>query len=182
MGKAKQLLPIQGEPALILCIRRILAAGIDNLVVVIGHNRESILPLLRDLPVVTAINSEPDSQMADSVRAGLAVLPSGITGITVGLADQPLVLSPTYALLNCVHRHMPDRIIIPTYRNRGGHPTLFPVSLCRPGENLKPLNMIIAENQDRVVRIGVEDPGVAMDMDYPDDYGRILAMAEGAAS
>ncbi|MDW7772176.1 MAG: nucleotidyltransferase family protein [Desulfobulbaceae bacterium] len=178
MGRAKQLLPIQNEPALVLCIRRILAAGFAEIIVVVGHNRDVILPVLADLPVTTVVNPEPDSQMADSVQAGLAALPSGITGIAVGLADHPLVLSCTYALLGHIHRIRPDRILMPTYRSRNGHPTLFPASLCRSAAGT-PMNRIIADHQDILVRIGVEDPGVVMDMDYPADYRRLASYAAG---
>jgi len=176
MGRVKQLLPIQDEPALVVCIRRILAAGITEVVVVVGHNRNSIMPILAGLPVTAAVNQEPDSQMADSVRAGLDALSPDITGIMVGLVDHPLVLSATYALLENIHTLVPDKIVIPTYRNRGGHPTLFPSFLCRQASNRKPLNRIVAEHRESVVRIGVEDPGVVMDMDYPADYRRLVSL------
>lgn len=95
------------------------------MVVVLGHSRSSILPLLQDLPVATVINHEPESQMADSVQVGLGTLGPGITGIMVGLADHPLVMPQTYKLLREQHEVKPERILIPTYGNRGGHPTLF---------------------------------------------------------
>jgi CTP:molybdopterin cytidylyltransferase MocA len=38
------------------------------------------------------------------------------------------------------------------------------------------LNRIVAEHPENVVRIGVEDPGVVMDMDYPADYRRLVSL------
>jgi molybdenum cofactor cytidylyltransferase len=177
MGRTKQLLPILGEPALVFCLRRILAASIPEVVVVLGHNRTSILPVLRDLPVSTAINPEPDSHMADSIRIGLDVLGPSITGVMIGLADHPLVSPATYELLRKQHELRHDRILIPTYRRRGGHPTLFPVALLGRSEKARPLNKLIEANPDKVERLPLDDPGVFNDMDYPDDYHRLLFLA-----
>ncbi len=177
MGSPKQLLPIEGEPALAVCIKNILAGGITDLVVVLGQNRAAVLPVLAGLPVTPVINHEPQSQMAESVQVGLTATPAGITGILIGLADHPLVLPATYALLQRQHGLRPDKILIPTYRGRGGHPTLFPAFLCRRTANPEPLNRIITEHYDRVERLPVDDPGVVMDMDYPADYHRLLTLA-----
>jgi molybdenum cofactor cytidylyltransferase len=179
MGKSKQLLPILGEPALVFCLKRILAGGITTVVVVVGHHRSALLPLLSDLPVSVAVNDQPDSQMAESVRAGLAALPGDITGILVALADHPLVLPSTYALLRRQHELQPKRIIIPTCRGRGGHPTLFPAPLLAGQEPPQPLNQIIHQHSGEVVRLPVSDPGVVMDMDCPEDYHRLLSLVAG---
>ena len=182
MGRTKQLLPIQGEPALVVCLRRILAGGISEVVVVVGHHRSSILPLLADLPVSVALNAQPESQMADSVQAGLAALPADVTGILVGLADHPLVLPATYSLLRRQHELRPDLLVVPTWRGRGGHPTLFPAPMLPPAPEQKPLNRIIAENPGKTMRLAVDDPGVVMDMDYPEDYRRLASLAAGEVS
>ncbi|MCA1766213.1 MAG: nucleotidyltransferase family protein [Desulfobulbaceae bacterium] len=177
MGAIKQLLPIQGEPSLVFCLRRILKASFAQVVVVVGHHRKLILPVLRDLPVTTAVNSEPDSQMADSVRIGLGALGSDISGVMIGLADHPLVLSSTYELLRKQHEQQTDRIFLPTYLQRGGHPPLFPAVLLGAGKKARPLKEIIAANRDKVEHLPLADPGIFNDMDYPADYHRLLSLA-----
>ncbi|MDR9501116.1 MAG: nucleotidyltransferase family protein [Desulfurivibrionaceae bacterium] len=177
MGSPKQLLPIEGEAALVFCLKRILAAALDEVVVVLGHHSHSILPLLEGLPIVTALNPEPESQMADSVRIGLGALSPGTTGVMIALADHPLVLPATYQLLRQQHALRGDRILIPTYRQRGGHPTLFPAALLRNGEKPRPLHQLIAAHHHKVERLPLADPGIVRDMDYPGDYRRLLALA-----
>ncbi len=177
MGAIKQLLPIRGEPSLVFCLRRILKASFAQVVVVVGHHRNLILPVLRDLPVAIAVNPEPDSQMADSIRIGLGTLRSDISGVMIGLADHPLILSSTYKLLRIQHEQQTDRIFLPTYLRRGGHPPLFPAALLGAGKKAKPLKEIIAANLDKVERVPLADPGIFNDMDYPADYHRLLSLA-----
>ncbi len=179
MGSPKQLLPIEGEAALVFCLKRILAAALGEVVVVLGHHYHAILPLLEGLPVITAFNPEPESQMADSVRIGLGALSPGATGVMITLADHPLVLPTTYQLLRQQHALRGEKILIPTYRQRGGHPTLFPVDLLRNGEKPQPLHQLIAAHPDKVERLPLADPGIVNDMDYPGDYRRLLALAAG---
>lgn len=171
------MLPISGEPALVFSLKRILASCPAEVVVVLGHHRDAILPVLRDLPVTTVVNHEPDSQMADSVRIGFDSLGAGITGVMIGLADHPLVLPATYELLRRRHELRDDRIIIPTYLQRGGHPTLFPADLLGGSGRALPLKELIAANPEKVERISLDDPGIANDMDYPADYYRLLSLA-----
>lgn len=170
-GKVRQLHTAEEyEQALNLCIGRILAAGISKIVVVAGYDQTSLSTSLQDPRVKTIINSEPDDRQDGSLRAGIAALPSRITGILIGMVDYPYALSPTYALLENVHRYRPDRILIPTYRSHDGHPALFPASLCRPDKNFYPPAKILDAHPDRVVRLGVEDPGVVMHTNDAAEY------------
>jgi molybdenum cofactor cytidylyltransferase len=153
-----------------------LSAGIKNIVVVLGANRKKIRPVINDLPVCIAINDRPDSHMADSVSKGLSKMPESITGIMVALCDHPLVSPKTYGALYACFYQVPDSIIVPVYNGKGGHPTIFPRSLCKSVDNGIPLNQVLHTNPHRVCRIPVNDPGVVHDMDTPADYRRILSM------
>jgi molybdenum cofactor cytidylyltransferase len=174
-GKAQQLLPMEEEHALDLCIRRILAAGITELVVVTDADQAPMTPMPQDLQVATVHRAGENDRMTGGLRAGIAALPTDITGIITVPVRNPFVLSPTYALLENVHRYRPDRILIPTYRNRDGYPVLFPASLCRADATLEAPERIIAAHPDRVVRLGVEDPGVIMNTADADELSVLVA-------
>ncbi|MDD3618200.1 MAG: NTP transferase domain-containing protein [Desulfobulbaceae bacterium] len=171
-GNGHHLPPIEDELALDLCVRRIQAAGITEMVVVVGHDESSPVSMPKDLPVstVTVSPTRKDGQENGSVRAGIAALPAGITGIVIAALDQPFVLSPTYALLANVHLYRPDRILMPTYHGRDGFPVLFPVSLFGPDSTPDPPERLLSTHRDRVVRLGVEDPGILNNMDYANEY------------
>lgn len=177
MGRCKPLLPVRGEPAIRFCLRRMIDAGLETIIVVIGANREKIRPVLSDLPVGIAINALPDTQMAESVSIGLSAMAESVTGIMVALCDHPLVSPKTYAALSACHYQAPDSILLPVYRGRGGHPTVFPRSLCGAVHKGIPLNRVVNAYPDRVRRIPMDDPGIVLDMDTPVDYHRILCLA-----
>ena len=150
-------------------------AGLETIVVVLGSNRAQIRRVLEDLPVDTAINDRAQSHMAESVSCGLAKMPGAVTGIMVALCDHPLVTPSTYAALNTLHQELPEKILLPVYDGRGGHPTVFPRSLCSAVDQGTPLNRVVRGHPQLVCRVPVDDPGVAYDMDTPADYRRMLS-------
>ena len=182
MGQSKQLLPVRGEPAVRYCVRQMLDAGIETIIVVLGVNREKIRPVLVDLPVGIAVNTRLKSHMAESVSKGLAKIPAAVTGIMVALCDHPLVSQATYAALAAHHFQAPDSILLPVYRGKGGHPTVFPHDLCGGVDSGIPLNRVVHANTGRISRIQVNDPGIVQDMDTPDDYQRMLTLDMRQAS
>lgn len=181
MGQSKQLLPVRGEPAVRFCIRQMLDAGLETIVVVLGADREKIRPAIADLPVEIALNLRLKSHMADSVSEGLAQMPESVTGIMVALCDHPLVSPETYAALNARHYQSPTSILLPVYKDRGGHPTVFPRMLCRAADRGLPLNGVVHAHPDRVCRIPINDPAIVQDMDTPADYQRMLSSADRQA-
>ncbi|MBS0014074.1 MAG: nucleotidyltransferase family protein [Desulfobacterales bacterium] len=177
MGRIKQLLPVLGEPAIRLCLGRICNAGVDHVIVVLGENQDRIRPVIKDFPAEIALNAKPGSQMADSVACGMALLPDKITGVMVALCDHPLVAQSTYADLAALHRKNPDSILLPVYNRRGGHPTVFPIKLCRAAAHGTPLNAVVRANAGRVCRVELNDPAIVRDMDTPEDYQQMMDLA-----
>jgi len=178
MGRCKQLLPINGEATITYCLGRIMAAGLTDIVVVLGHYRREIEAALGDLPMRTVVNPAEESEMADSVRLGLAALPRQVSGVMVALCDHPLVRPETYRQLQRLHDMNPEEILIPVHQGRGGHPTLFPRPLLQQVEETgRPLNRLLADHADLVWRVEVDDPGIVHDMDYQADYLRLLELA-----
>ncbi len=174
MGRAKQLLPIGGHPAIVRCLVSIREGGVDDVVVVIRSGAADVLDAIRGFPVRLAVNDLPGSDMAASVRAGLEAMNPGSTGILVCLSDYPLVKPSTLATMKREHGRNPDAIVIPTHRGRKGHPTLFPRAVLEEIATLPTLRDIIQRHPDRLVRLEVDDEGILLDMDTPGDYQRIL--------
>lgn len=170
MGRLKQLLPVPHEPAIRLCLERIQAAGVEDITVVLGHERERIARAIRRFPVRIAVNPEIGSEMAESVRVGLKTLGPRISGVIVCLCDHPLVSSTTYRLLATTHLRNPSQIVIPTHNGKNGHPTLFPREVIHRVFDGLHLKAIVQAHPRRVIRVPVEDNGIRLDMDTPEDY------------
>jgi CTP:molybdopterin cytidylyltransferase MocA len=71
------------------------------------------------------------------------------------------------------HIQKPDAIIIPAYRGRKGHPTLFPRSVLEDLGKVATLRDVIGRHHAKIFLLEVEDEGVVLDMDTPEDYLRV---------
>jgi molybdenum cofactor cytidylyltransferase len=178
MGCLKQLLPIADEPAVRHCVRNILIAGINNIVVVLGHERWRVAAAVSDFPVCFAINNETNSDMARSVEIGFQSMPQHVSGVMVGLCDHPLVRPSTYRKLRNLHQKHPGNIFVPVYAGKGGHPSLFPRSLCQSVSSGKPLSHLLRKHAELVNRFHTGDPGVVYDMDTPRDYRKMVNLTK----
>ncbi len=92
MGRAKQLLQIDGQSLLLRAIRAALDGGCSPVVVVTGAHADIIAPELADLPVIQAFNSAWAGGMGSSIRRGLSALLESepvIAAATILLCDQP---------------------------------------------------------------------------------------------
>ena len=178
MGTAKQLLPVRGKPAISLCVEALQAGGLHHPIVVLGSRREECEAALAGLSVTFAVNDDPKSDMAESVRIGLRAATPTATGILVCLCDHPLVAPSTYREVSNAHLHYAEQIIIPVYKGRRGHPTLFPRSLLEEMYAGLTMRDIIQRNYERVTLVALDDEGILLDMDTVQDYARLRARVE----
>ncbi len=174
MGRLKQLLPLGDTTAIQRCLDTIITAQIDDIVVVLGAGQKELMGLIDDYPVTIALNEDAGSDMAESVRIGFSATEASSTGVMVCLSDHPLILTETLRLLVSAHKKEPQKIIIPVYNGRRGHPALFPKSVIEEiftGVNLRE---IVQGDPNRVKPVKVHDEGVIMDMDTKGDYRAIM--------
>ncbi|MGH2616109.1 MAG: nucleotidyltransferase family protein [Thermomicrobiales bacterium] len=125
LGRPKQLLPIHGEPMLRYTLRRILASSLDEILVVIGHEADTIRESIADLPVTVALNPEAARGQSTSVIAGLQALAPETEAAMFLLGDQPGVDPEVIDALIAAWRETGAPIIAPQYTDRIGNPMLF---------------------------------------------------------
>ncbi|GFE58063.1 glycosyl transferase [Geobacter sp. AOG1] len=182
MGCCKQLLPLDGRPAIVRSVESLLAGGVDEVVMVINPAGEEVAAAISHLPVTVTVNGASDSDMAGSVRVGLAKVATTTSGVLIALADTPLVRGETCRFLQEQHRHHPDAILIPVHRERKGHPTLFPRSILATIDRHPTLRDVIQSHAERVQLLNVDDPWVVEEMDTPEDYRRLVSLLTPSAS
>src|SRR6266851_3775837 len=91
MGKNKLFLEIDGETVLRRAVRTAAAAGLDPLLVVLGHESNRARAELEGLPCLTVINPRYAEGMKTSLSAGISALAEGPAAAVVMLADMPFV-------------------------------------------------------------------------------------------
>lgn len=178
MGTCKQLLPLGDGIVITRCLETLARGGIDEVVVVISEGETDIVKALRGYPVRIVVNTDSEGDMASSVRAGRDALPAGVWGVIVFLCDCPLVSADTVHRLIAGHQNSPGSIVIPCHGGRRGHPLLFPRTILNEltGDNI--LRDLVRRDAGRVVCLDLDDPGVLIDMDTPEDYQRIREMIQ----
>ena len=89
MGRPKQLLPFEGRPLLEVVVEKACLSSLDEVVVVLGAAAGEIRQAAHFGRARVVVNTEHESGMASSLRAGLAALGVGVDRAVVILGDQP---------------------------------------------------------------------------------------------
>ena len=134
MGQLKALLPWQGDTLLGSQVSCLLQAGTHQVIVVLGHQKDSLLPLLegRDR-VVPVLNPDYRTGKTTSIKAGIkAVLGSHQAADAQTLVllnvDQPRTAETITTLLS-KHASSDCLITIPVFQGKRGHPLILDCSL-----------------------------------------------------
>jgi molybdenum cofactor cytidylyltransferase len=173
MRRQKLLLPMgDGRPLVRLAVEQVLAAGVDDAVVVLGREAEAVALALAGLPVRTVVNPRFAEGQATSLRAGLDALRPGTEGAVIALADQPLPDPTIIRRLVATFRASGRPVVVPVYRDGRGNPVLFAVALfdeLRAVTGDRGGRGVIARDPTRVAEVPVDAPMPA-DIDTPEDY------------
>ena len=127
-GEPKQLLEFEGKTLLRRAAETALSSGLRPVVVVLGANAEKLLPEIKGLPVLPAINENWASGMGGSIKTGLSVLLAenrGIEATILMLCDQPFVTAETLNRLVETFQKTKKPIAACQYSDTIGVPTLF---------------------------------------------------------
>ena len=174
MGEFKPLLPFGGVSVVETCVANICAAGVEEVVVVVGHRAEEVRGVLARLPFVRfALNEEAESEMGVSVARGVEAVEAGAGALLFALVDQPAV--PPAAIRSLVEAwaRTGARLVVPESSGRGGHPVLVDLALREELLSLVPergLRALFDAHREEVLRVPSESPFVARDMDTWEEY------------
>lgn len=173
MGKPKMLLPFRGSTIIGTLITGIRNAGIENILAVIGAERENLPLLLQKFSVNFCFNNNYREGMLSSVKCGVKNLPADTGAIMVFPGDQPLIAPRTIQTIVKEYQSCNFGILMPSYNGRRGHPLLIDSRYLDEIETLDPdkgLRSLSALHPDDVFEIQVSDPGILKDFDTYEDY------------
>ena len=172
MGAFKPLLPFGNRTVIECCIDYLQEAGIETIVVVLGHRADEVRTRLAGRHVSFAVNPDPNSEMGASIAAGVGELPESCQATLIALSDHPAVPAAVVSKLTETWKNG-ARIVIPTWKDRGGHPVLVELSFKSELLNLSSrggLRALFEAHKNAVAKMPVDSPFVARDMDTWDDY------------
>lgn len=178
MGTTKQLLPVSGKPMVRLVTEAACAAGLEQVIVVVGADSEAVAGALDGLPVEIKVNDSWELGLSTSVQAGVESLRRDVQAVMFILGDQPGL---SYKLLrSLVDRYRATRspIVAPVFQGNRANPVLFDRSLWpefMAAENDEGGRSVIARHAGEVELVEVEDQATVADVDTREDYANALA-------
>ena len=177
MGRPKATLPLDARDTFLShIVRTFLAAEVDDVVVVVGHDAEAIVNSFSEsgLPARFVANPDYDRGQLSSLVAGLAFVDRpGITAALVTLVDVPLVLPETVRAVVDRYRKTHVPIVRPTSGARHGHPLLIDRSLfdeLRAADPVAGAKPIVRAHATAAGDIEIADEGAFLDIDTEAEY------------
>jgi putative nucleotidyltransferase with HDIG domain len=179
MGSLKPLLLLAGTTALERCITSFRDAGVDEVIVVLGHRASELQSLAERCGARSIRNPNFNQGMYSSIVAGASALPEWARGAFVLPADVPLVREATIRQLAAAFAAHPDGIIYPAYDELRGHPPLIARRILNEASHGKsgPLYDLLQAHERVAVDVPVADEAIHLDMDTPADFERLLGLA-----
>lgn len=180
MGQPKLLLPWGNETIIEHSVRRWAAVGATSTVVV-AANDPALIDAVQRSGGFHIINPDPDRGMFSSVRCA-AQWPRWEATLThwfISLGDQPHLRDTTLRQLICAVQADPASVWQPAYRGRRCHPVVLPKESFAalrdsPAYNLK---AFLASSVIERRSVEIDDPGLEIDIDTPEDYARAKKLA-----
>jgi len=174
LGAIKPLVSVDGEPALSRVICTIRKAGIETIIVVLGHAAKTIQAQVDLTGCRVVTNPGYETGMAGSLNRGIEAVSPAADGILIFHADMPTVSEETIRAV-MKRAKQGTRIAAPSHRGQRG----FPVFLHRSCfQELIPTltgdvgaRRYIAQHLEELVLVEVDDPGAIRDIDRPEDLG-----------
>ncbi len=157
-------------------------SSVDEIVVVLGYRHKEVERDLSESGFDVVINSEYESGMSTSLKAGMNVLNEETEAVLVVLADQPLLEPETVDAIIEKYKGSEFSIVAPFYKGERGNPVLLDMSLRDEIMQIQGdmgARGILNEREDEVGEVEVSTPSVVLDVDTEQDKKRIKKFFEG---
>lgn len=181
MGDLKQLLKIGNQTMVERTIGLCTEAGVDEVVVVLGHRAAEIAPVVEKTGARLLLNPDFSRGMFSSIRHGVKALAPGSEAFFLLPVDIPLVTPATLVHLADTYRtHPAIRICYPSFDNRRGHPPLIDMELTRPllaYDGADGMRGFLRKYEDVSLEVSVEDSFITLDADTPADFEHLVRVS-----
>jgi molybdenum cofactor cytidylyltransferase len=182
--RPKALLELGGVPLVLRQLIALSGAGVDEVVVVLGHHAEAVEAAIRAFPITLVHNPSPGDGQASSVRVGLRALSPRIDAVIVALADQPMIdAQDIVALIGAYKKRGDAAMVVPRVAMDGGqpepgNPVMFDAALREQwldGSANLACRQWRQANPERVRWFDTDNRRYKVDIDTPEDLERFAA-------
>jgi len=185
----KLLLDLGGQTVIARLLAALERAGVASRLVVIGPEDTELRAEIERCGGRAIVAATPPPEMLTSIELGLQAVADDLATACEVVepdaawflipADHPVIDAETIRRLLEAAVENPGRIIVPTYKGRRGHPTVFAWKHATEIDGVPPgvgFNWIVKQHAADVLEIAVPSAGVLVDLDTPEDYERLRSL------
>lgn len=168
-GKTKQVALVEGKPLVVYAIEALRDAGVDEVLVVVGHDEDAVRAALPD-DVTPIVNHAYRDGQATSLAAALHDIDGSSEAAVVLLADQPGVTAGDVTALIDGFRETRSQIVRIRYADGPG-PALLSREIYADAGHLHGdagARVLMASHPEWVHEVPIDRPA-PRDVDTPDD-------------
>ena len=181
MGQNKLLLDLGGEALVRRAVRAAMEAGLEPVIVVLGHEASRVQAAIGDLPCRPVINKTYADGVGTSLKAGVAAVPSEVHALVVILADMPFVSKAMIGAVVQRYRTTGAHLVVSSYGEVDAPPilydrTLFAELLSDTGERCG--KRVVRRHRSEAEVIACNEAALR-DVDVPEDYEHARARVVG---
>jgi molybdenum cofactor cytidylyltransferase len=171
----KLLLPIEGKSVVRRSAESLKRLPFKEIIAVTGFESPMIEAELESLGIGFVHNENFPTGMHSSIRAGILALSDTSHGFVVVLADQPWIDDSVFhRLIDEFSLRTGPRILTSWSDGKRGNPTIIssdfiPEILAEPDGDYG-CSYLFKRHPNVVVEVQVQDPGILIDIDTPEDY------------
>ena len=173
MGSPKPLLEWHGVPLIQYQINSLLASGVSEVIVVLGHESDLVARHVTGDRVRSVHNEDYRHGKTTSVLRGILSAYPAATDLLLLAVDQP---RPDWVVKRVIESHVGNNALIssPRYEGRGGHPLAFSATLRGELESITDEGQGVREvfdvHRGEVNEVPFDDPIIRLDLNTPEDY------------
>jgi molybdenum cofactor cytidylyltransferase len=177
MGKLKQITEIKGKIMIEIILEKVKAQPFYEIILVLGYKHELIQKSLKTRVDKVVINNEYEKGISTSIKSGVLSISDDSEAFAIFLADQPFIKGETIKKIIEEFNKRECLILAPLYNNEIGHPVIFHRKLIPEIMKLTGdvgAKTIIKKFKENAYFLEVDDEGVFIDIDTPEDLNETL--------
>ena len=168
------LLPWGERTVIQQVVTTFLNSGIEDIVIVTGGGHEQVEKAVDRYPVRKIHNGEyATGEMLSSLQCGLRAMHDQVQAVLIGLGDQPQAQEESIRSICETYREDADRLIVPSFQMKRGHPWLVTRSLWDEILALQPPETprdFLNHHANEIRYVNMDTPTILADLDTPEDY------------
>ena len=174
-GENKLTKKIQGIPLIKHSVKNILASSIDELIIVLGHQKEIVEKLIdKNEKIKFIFNKDFESGIASSIKTGLNNLSEKAEAFFICLGDMPMVNQGVYNQL--IKSRNNKEIIVPVYKGQQGNPVLFSKTMKEKIMDITGdvgAKKILELNKDKILNLEINDQSITKGFNTQGDFSSL---------